>query len=85
MRATPRRGPMPTGRFRQQHHDDDDGLDHVHRHRRHAGLALHRARARLERAEEQAATTTPNGCSRPSSATAMAVKPYPGERFWNSA
>ena len=27
--------------------------------------------------------TTPSGCSRASRATAMPVKPYPGERFWN--
>ena len=45
--------PRADARFREQHGQDDDRLDHVYRDGRHAGLALHRSRAGLERAEEQ--------------------------------
>ncbi len=45
--------PPRRSRLRQQHDEDHHRLDHVDRHRRDPGLALHRARARLQRAEEE--------------------------------
>jgi hypothetical protein len=61
--------------LRQQHRENDDRFDDVHRHGRHAGLALHRAGTGLERAEEQA---------REHHAERVEATEE-RERFWNSA
>ena len=59
-----------------EHGEDERRLDDRDERRGDAGIALHRAGARLERAEQTAAVaTTRHGSSRASSATAMAVYP----------
>ena len=73
--SKPSVGAPPCEGVGQQHDDDDDCFDQVHQDRRHAGLALQTAGARLGEAKSKPLAMMPSGFSRASKATAMPVKP----------